>query len=308
MHSSSNKYTYKEAVSLYINERNHRLSTERVFVCIVENFFDKVDSIYPDDIDKKTVLKWRRNRLAEISATTLNSNIGYLNSFYAFCIENCLVKSRVNPFKGMRVKTKIGGDRSINIDHIERVFNYFDKDEYIFNGESSLFWKTFTMTLYHTGMRVSQLLNLTCNDINIDAGWILMRAEFSKNYHEYKVPISDDLQASLYEYKKRFNPSKGQFFNTLFYKGVPLGHRRSIKTTDSEVFNFYKKLSDTLGFRITTHMFRHTLATDIIRKTGNVIFAQKILGHLCVNSTAKYTHVDIDELRDMLNEMVRPES
>lgn len=303
----SNKLTYKDLMDVYINERNHRPKTERTFVCVVENFFDNVGLLFPDDVDKGIVLKWRRNRLSEISATTLNSSVGYLNSFFAFCIENNFVESRVNPFKGMRVRTKIGVDRSINIDHIEKVFKYLDKDLYVFNGESSLFWKTFTMTLYHTGMRVSQLLSLTCNDINIEAGWILMKADYSKNYHEYKVPISDDLKANLNQYKKYFNPRKGQFFNTLLYKGPPRAHRRSLKTTDSEVFNFYKKLSNELGFRVTTHMFRHTLATDIIRKTGNIVFAQKILGHLCVNTTAKYTHIDIDELRHMLNEMVRPE-
>lgn len=305
--SSENRYTYSQIIDLYIDERNHRSRTEKTFICVIRSFFEKVEVLYPGDVDKKTVLKWRRNRIGDISVTTLNSYIGYLKSFYNFCIENFLIENRVNPFKGMRVKAKIGGDRTLSIDQINKVFKYFDDDVYIFKGESSLFWKAFTMTLYHTGMRVSQLINLTHNDIKIDSGWILMKAEFSKNYHEYKVPISDDLRIILLEYNRFFSPVNGQFFNTLLYKAPSKGNRRSSRTTGSEVFNFYKKLSNALGFRITTHMFRHTLATDIIRKTGNVIFAQKILGHLSVNSTAKYTHVDIDELRVMLNELVRPE-
>lgn len=203
------------------------------------------------------------------------------------------------------VKTNIGGNKSLASDRIDLIFAYLNRDKYVFNDESSLFWKTLTMVLYHTGMRISKLLNLTSDDIFIESGWTIMRAKYSKNYLEYKIPISNDLSSCLLEYKNKFNPKKGRFFNSLYYKVYPKKHRLSRVTTTCEVFNFYKKLSDALGFRVTTHMFRHTLATDIIRKIGNVVFAQKMPGHLCLNSTAKYTHANINDLKMMMNELER---
>ena len=304
---SSMKKDYKDLMEKYINERNLKPRTVRTFKYVVEGFFEKTNLTYPDDVNKDIVLKWRRDRLCEVGAVTVNSSIGFLSAFYSLCIENGHLANRVNPFKGMRVKAKVGKDKSIDDKRIKLIFDYFDKNETLFVSDSSLFWKAVTMTLYHTGMRVSQLLNLTNEDINLESGWILMKADFSKNYHEYKVPISDALHLCLCNYKKSLRPRNGQFFNVLLYKGQPVKQRKSRKTTDAEVFMFYSKLSRALGFRITTHMFRHTLASDIILKTGNVVFAQKILGHLCLNSTAKYAHANIKELRQMMNDQVRNE-
>lgn len=294
---------YSELVDLYVVERNLKHSTEYVLRKIVCSFFFENNIAYLSDVDKNLVLKWRHRKLKSIKNTTLNSYIGYLNAVFEYGIKNCYINHKVSPFEGLTVRTAMGCDKRLMPEVIDKIFNYLDGNEIVFGRDPSLFWKTVFMVLYHTGMRISQLIGIRPEDVDLKYGWILMRADYSKNYMEYKVPMNDELNKIVKEFKNKCLYKRGQFFN-IHENRLKIKHHKMLMDTQ-DVFYVCSRLSSIIDKKVTTHMFRHTLASDIIRETGNLIHAQKVLGHIRIESTSRYVHVDNSELKVTLNNINR---
>ncbi|QEW07616.1 tyrosine-type recombinase/integrase [Nitrincola iocasae] len=295
------KVTFDELIELYTLEKNLRSSSNKLFISIVSRFSITIDAVYPDDVDRQAVLLWRKDFLKKIKPATINSYIAYLNSFYKFGIKNNYLKSKFSPFEGLSVKAPISNDRRLSDKKINRIFKFIDDNDVLFNRDPSWFWKTVVMVFYHTGMRVSQLIGLNNQDVDLVDGWIRLRAEHSKNYLEYKVPISDDLNRVLVDYISKRKRIANQFFN-IHENRLKFDPKRKDYMNSDDVFYAFGLLSKSVGFRVTSHMFRHTLASDIIKSSGNVVYAQRLLGHLSVQTTTRYIHLDTEDLKETLND------
>ncbi|MCQ6266857.1 tyrosine-type recombinase/integrase [Fictibacillus sp. WQ 8-8] len=134
-------------------------------------------------------------------------------------------------------------------------------------------------TLYSTGVRVSELINITLEEIKWETRQIWIRK--GKGNKERFVLFTHECYERIKAYlSDRETDSKYLFTNR---QGGRL----------SRVFIEYqfRQFSDALGFRITPHTMRHTFAAHLAEKNMPQSYIQELLGHANINSTRIYTRL-----------------
>jgi integrase/recombinase XerD len=141
--------------------------------------------------------------------------------------------------------------------------------------------------LYCTGMRISELLNLTTHDINHSEQVILVRGKGSKQRF---VPFVDSVALLLREYLDRDRPALLKFAHT----DVLFLNNRSEKLSRMGFWKILRKATTEAGIKqlVTPHTFRHSFATHLLEGGVNLRIVQVLLGHSSLNTTQIYTHVD----------------
>jgi integrase/recombinase XerD len=149
-------------------------------------------------------------------------------------------------------------------------------------------------TLYATGVRVSELVNLAVADINLGAGHLRV---FGKGRKQRMIPMGELASARLAEYLEQARPT--------FEKGP--GHRAAFLTSRGKPMTrqgFWKLLrtyARAAGLRqtISPHKLRHSFATHLIEHGADLRAVQAMLGHADISTTQIYTHVSRARLLDL---------
>lgn len=147
--------------------------------------------------------------------------------------------------------------------------------------------------LFATGIRISELCNLTPNEVNLYEGSILIYGKGSK---ERRIHIgNEDVLDILKEYEKEYHKeivSCNHFFAS--QSGKPLSDQ-SVR----RMINKYTSVAS-IEQHITPHMFRHTFATALLEEDVDIRYIQEMLGHSSINVTEIYTHVTLSKQREIL--------
>lgn len=147
--------------------------------------------------------------------------------------------------------------------------------------------------LFATGIRISELCNLTPNEVNLYEGSILIYGKGSK---ERRIHIgNEDVLDILKEYEKEYHKeivSCNHFFAS--QSGKPLSDQ-SVR----RMINKYTSFAS-IEQHITPHMFRHTFATALLEEDVDIRYIQEMLGHSSINVTEIYTHVTLAKQREIL--------
>jgi integrase/recombinase XerD len=148
-------------------------------------------------------------------------------------------------------------------------------------------------TLYSTGMRRQELIDLTLSDVDPERGTVLVRE--GKGKKDRLIPIGERALAWIETYLTRVRPrfavppDGGALFLTR--RGRRL---RSNRLT--ELVHGYLETAG-LGARGSCHVFRHTMATLMLEGGADVRYIQEMLGHAQLNTTERYTRVAITQLK-----------
>lgn len=134
-------------------------------------------------------------------------------------------------------------------------------------------------TLFATGVRVSELLNIKIEDIKWETRQIWIRN--GKGKKERFVLFTYECREWLQAYLNVRTIENEYLF------GSPRGGKLSIVLIDRN----FREFSDKLGFKVTPHMLRHTFATYLARKNMSQSFIQELLGHVNINTTSIYTRL-----------------
>ena len=148
-------------------------------------------------------------------------------------------------------------------------------------------------TMYAAGLRVSELVGLTLNDLNLKEGFV---SAFGKGRKRRLVPIGRPAIEATEDYLQRVrpkwaNPSARQVFVTARGKGM----------TRQSFWQIIKKHARTAGITkpISPHKLRHSFATHLLTGGADLRSVQTMLGHADISTTQIYTHVSGRHLRDM---------
>lgn len=142
--------------------------------------------------------------------------------------------------------------------------------------------------LYVTGMRISELCNLTICHIKFDIGFILVDG---KGGRQRLVPIPHDIVHLLTAYVNNYKPVNYLF--TTIYSG------KTKKITRQAFWCALKKIAKQSGIQkpISPHVLRHSLATHLLKNGASTKVIQALLGHEDISTVQIYTHIETTTLR-----------
>lgn len=146
--------------------------------------------------------------------------------------------------------------------------------------------------LYATGMRVSEVVNLRRDDVNLESAFLKCRGKGGK---ERIVPLGqvaiDFLRLYLKKMARAPLPSNEFIFTAR--KAKPLTRQR--------VWQLIRRYARLAGIqkKITPHTFRHSFATHLLERGADLRIVQELLGHADIATTQIYTHVSRDHLKSV---------
>lgn len=149
-------------------------------------------------------------------------------------------------------------------------------------------------TLYATGLRVSELVSLKLNDLNLQAGYL---TAFGKGAKERLVPLGE---AAMYWLKRYIDESRpGICKRGVSQKSLFITSRGGGMTRQNfwVLIKNYAMRAGIDRFRIKPHVIRHSFATHLLEGGADLRFVQAMLGHSDISSTQIYTHVTTERLK-----------
>lgn len=151
--------------------------------------------------------------------------------------------------------------------------------------------RLFFSLLVGTGLRLSEALSLETDDVEEDR----LRVRSGKGRKPRTVPLNSKLQRELHRFIER---DRGQSKTDFLFL-----NRAGGRWTEFGVRSLCARLSKRTGLRVHAHAFRHTFATEYLKKGGSVHTLQRILGHTTITMSLRYAHLtgadlgkDIDSL------------
>jgi integrase/recombinase XerD len=300
--------TIKEAVTDFIlhcqHEKKLSSKTQKCYEIDLTQFLDfLVKENYQqiiEQIDKHTLRQYLHS-LANFKPKTIKRKIATLKAFFNFMeFEDKIV---VNPFRKIRFQIKEPKRLPTVMTELEiqKIFKaVYSKRDTMQN--QTVFGEFETMRniavielLFATGVRVSELSNLSEDNIDLKAGHMKV---IGKGNKERIIQIcNQEMISAIEQYanisKKYRNDSTNSFFVNR------LGKQLSEQSIRYVVKNL-SRLSE-LNKRITPHVFRHSIATLLLEQGVDIKYIQVLLGHSSIMTTQIYTHVNGEKQKEILS-------
>jgi integrase/recombinase XerD len=216
----------------------------------------------------------------DLEINSISRNLVAVKMLYRFLLMEGLIKEDITSFiEFPRVSKKLPHVLSL------REINLL-LDEANFKGKLGLRDRAVLELFYATGMRVSELIYLKIDDINMENRMLKCLGKGSK---ERIIPFGDKANQSLNLYLDRLRPKlvKNPDENILFLNS------RGKRLSRQGVFYLVKLYAHKAGIekKVTPHTLRHTLATHLIENGADLRSVQEMLGHSDISTTQIYTHV-----------------
>ncbi|HHF4335537.1 tyrosine-type recombinase/integrase [Haemophilus influenzae] len=250
------------------------------------------------------LLKWRNNVInTKVKPVTWNSYIRHLKSIYKFGIEQHLLDYKENPCNKLFLRTGKAKRKILTESQLAKL-------DFFLQYEASLpevltpqwFIQALVNTFRFTAIRRAQLLRLKIEDVDLCRKVIHISAEINKNHEYHCVPISDRLFPSLEkliaELRKRRQCFNSQLFNINLFRQT---RYEGQIMTEYQVSHLFRAISRQVGFQVSPHRFRHTVATNLMKNPENLYVAKQLLGHKDVRVTLTYIETDVEMLREKVN-------
>jgi integrase/recombinase XerD len=149
-------------------------------------------------------------------------------------------------------------------------------------------------TLYGAGLRVSELVGLDVDDVDLEDGSVRVLGKGSK---EREVPLGRYAKEAISAYLTRVRPelASARSRSALFL------NRRGGRLTRQSVGNILARQTRLAGVqaRVSPHVLRHSFATHLLEGGADVRIVQELLGHASVATTQVYTLVTKEHLREV---------
>lgn len=154
--------------------------------------------------------------------------------------------------------------------------------------------RTMLEVLYAAGLRITELVELRLNSVNLEVGYLIARGKGDK---ERIVPLGEDAVRWLEHYISHIRPllDKGKGVNTVFL------NRNGGGLTRQYFWGAIKKYALQAGItkNISPHTIRHSFATHLLAGGADLRSVQAMLGHADITTTEIYTHVERERLKSV---------
>ena len=247
---------------------------------------DRWDQITPESLSTYVVYLQSRG----YSNTTVARKIASVKSFFSFLSkEGDLTR---NPTEDLALPRKgISVPKSLTIEEIQRLLDVpasTSSPEDVRNA-------TMLELLYASGLRVSELVNLSLRDVNLSEHYLRC---FGKGSKERIIPLYRKATEAVGRYLREARP-KMMRRNNSKEQALFLNHRGERLTRQGFWF-IVKRLARqaNIDASITPHTLRHSFATHLLAGGASLRNVQELLGHASISTTQVYTHVNNSHIQE----------
>ena len=182
----------------------------------------------------------------------------------------------------------------LTVDEVERLLDQID-----LTTESGLRDRAIIELLYSGGLRVSELINLNRDSINLERREFVVRGKGSK---DRPIFISEAAADRVAEYLgARSDSLPALFLNNSKNTGTvdtSGNHRRLTARSVERIIEKYARMAG-ITKHVSPHTLRHSFATDLLMNGADLRSVQSLLGHADVSTTQIYTHVTDQHLKEI---------
>ncbi len=208
-----------------------------------------------------------------ISRTTVRTYMTHIRSYFNYLYLEEYMETKV--FERVKLpKQKRKEIEILSLDEIQRLWTYFRKTE------SGVRYRCFVCLLLDTGIRRSEAIGLSINDISLEKAEIILRD--TKSGHERIVPMGHLTRQYLFRYlnKHRYLATVPEDPLFTMSDGTAM--------TDAAIKSLFMRLKKHLNRRVYPHLLRHTFATLYLIEYGDIYELKRILGHHDIAMVNKY--------------------
>ncbi len=218
-----------------------------------------------------------------LASTSLARRVASIRSFYAFLKSQEIING--NPARLLRTPKKRKP--------LPRILSQRETTKLLDRSSTNSRDKAILEVLYATGIRVSELVGLNLEDIDLAQGQIRVMGKGKK---ERITLMGTKAIEALKVYLKERSIYEKRGDKALFV--TPRG-----RMSDTTVRRIIKKASITsgLGKPVTPHTFRHSFATHLLERGADLRSLQELLGHVNLSTTQIYTHLTRKRLKEIYN-------
>lgn len=224
-----------------------------------------------------------------LAAATIARKLAAIKAFYRFMTAEGYMDA--NPAEVVEAGTKgIKLPRVLSEDEVVRLLNQPD-----ITTAEGFRDRTMLEVLYATGMRVSELINLTLERVDLNMKYIIA---FGKGSKERIVPLGSVAAEFLQQYLEKVRPKlthEDKNTNIVF---LAFGGHELTRQRFWQIIRAYGRKAN-INKALTPHILRHSFATHLLDNGADLRSVQELLGHSDISTTQIYTHLTNKRLRDI---------
>mgnify|MGYP001442521133 CR=1 FL=1 len=290
---------WKEAVKYFEEylkiERGLSLNSISSYCLDVEalrSFHSKNTSCTPLNCTKEDLQLFLYEEAKQISSYSQARRISGLKSFFNFLVfENYIVSSPLDLIESPILGRKL--PEVLSLHEIEAILSAIDLGHP--QGHRN---RAIIETLYGSGLRVTELVNLKISDLYYDENMMLITGKGDK---QRLVPFGAFTKKFIKIYISHYR------VNTKIVKAdrdTLFLNRNGKKLTRAMIFTIIRQLTKKIGMekKISPHTFRHSFATHLLENGADLRTIQTLMGHESITTTEVYMHLDISHLSKVLKD------
>lgn len=254
---------------------------------------NKINSYLKKDFIKLTkadIQKYIQDLSKNKNSNTISRTISSLKSFYKFLEINKYTNT--NPLTTIiSPKTARKLPKVLSEEEVNKLLDINLNNDFDYRNKAML------ELMYSSGLRVSELINLTVNDVDLKNSLVRI---FGKGSKERIVPLNDYATEALNNYILYHRPKlfKQKESNYLFL------NNHGNQMTRQGFFKTLKKIAKEKGIKseLSPHTLRHSFATHLLKYGADLRSIQELLGHSDISTTQIYTHITNEMLEKNYHE------
>lgn len=255
-------------------------------------FYSENTTRTPLNCSKEDIQQFLYEEAKNIEARSQARRISGLKSFFNFLVfEGYRESSPIDLIESPKLGRKL--PIVLSLDEIELLLNTIDLGNSLGHRNRAII-----ETLYGSGLRVSELVNLKISDLYFKENMMLITGKGDK---QRLVPLGAYAKKHIKHYKDEvrvLNKITEEDRDTLFL------NRNGRKLTRAMIFTLIKQLAKQakIDKKISPHTFRHSFATHLLENGADLRTIQTLMGHESITTTELYMHLDTQQLSKVLEE------
>lgn len=273
LNNQSDRKKVLEEYLIYINNvKNYSQNTIKSYNSDIKHYFENTESVG----EFSSYLKHLNKN--KYSKTSINRKITSIRTFLSWAVDNNYFnQNQIKIVNNLKVEKKL--PNVLTASYINRLLDSLPE-----SSEKDIRDKAILELMYSSGLRVSEVSNLTLNSINKNNSIRVL----GKGSKERVLPMTKRAYVST---KKYIETSRPKFENDKSKNYLFLGVRGG-QLSDREIRRIVKFRTGTFP-----HSIRHTFATHLLEGGADLRIVQELLGHNDPSTTQIYTHVSKKQLQ-----------